>query len=126
MGRAGLNEMRRFSRLLYPSVREETFGESCGIADLIATCYGGRNRRVAEVFAKEGGRRSFSELESELLRGQKLQGALTSDEVQAVLATRGWIGHFPLFSVVNDIVNARQPPQAIVKTDFRKTGINPA
>ena len=33
--RAGLNEMRRFAKALYPSVRDETFFESCGVADLI-------------------------------------------------------------------------------------------
>eukprot|EP00882_Tetradesmus_deserticola_P025966 GHRQ01028566.1.p1 GENE.GHRQ01028566.1~~GHRQ01028566.1.p1 ORF type:complete len:101 (+),score=31.83 GHRQ01028566.1:471-773(+) len=43
----GLGEMRRFSKALYASVRDETFFESCGVADLIATCYGGRNRLVA-------------------------------------------------------------------------------
>ncbi len=50
--RQGLKEMMQFSIRLYPSVRAETFLESCGVADLVATCYGGRNRRVALEYAK--------------------------------------------------------------------------
>ena len=103
--------MRRFSKALYPTVRDETFFESCGVADLVATCYGGRNRLVALEFTRahlvgswEGGAvvgacwrrgggvvaggvpadscctplqagaaKSFDALETELLRGQKLQ-----------------------------------------------------
>eukprot|EP00955_Chlamydomonas_euryale_P106916 365734-Chlamydomonas_euryale.AAC.24 len=50
--RKGLDEMRRFSKALYPSIRDSTFLESCGMADLIATCYGGRNRLVAMEYTK--------------------------------------------------------------------------
>ncbi len=42
----------RFSQALYPKIRDDTFLEACGVADLIATCYGGRNRLVAMEFTK--------------------------------------------------------------------------
>lgn len=48
----GLLEMRAFSKALYPTVRDETFLECCGIGDLVATCYGGRNRLVAQEWTK--------------------------------------------------------------------------
>lgn len=51
--RAGLDEMRRLACALYPSARDATFLESCGVADLIATCFGGRNRAVADRWAAE-------------------------------------------------------------------------
>jgi glycerol-3-phosphate dehydrogenase (NAD+) len=44
--------MKKFSQKLYPTVREETFFAPCGMADLIATCYGGRNRLVAMEYTR--------------------------------------------------------------------------
>lgn len=115
--RQGLSEMRRFSRALYPTVRDETFFESCGVADLIATCYGGRNRLVAMEFTRQalaGSPASFEELEAGLLKGQKLQGVLTSNEVQEILRAKGWEADYPLFTTVNRIVNGHFSPAEIV------------
>ncbi|CAA2988836.1 glycerol-3-phosphate dehydrogenase [NAD(+)] [Olea europaea subsp. europaea] len=84
------------SKLLFPSVKDTTFFESCGVTDLITTCLGGRNRECAGAFARNGGKscilnESFDELEAEMLQGQKLQGVLTAKEVYEVLSHRGWL-----------------------------------
>uniref|UniRef100_A0A0E0CDI5 Glycerol-3-phosphate dehydrogenase [NAD(+)] n=1 Tax=Oryza meridionalis TaxID=40149 RepID=A0A0E0CDI5_9ORYZ len=113
--RIGLREMRAFSKLLSPTVRDNTFFESCGVADLITTCLGGRNRRVAEAFARNGGKRSFDELEAEMLHGQKLQGVSTAKEVYEVLTYRGWQELFPLLSTVHEICIGQLPPTSIVE-----------
>ncbi|KAL4286556.1 hypothetical protein AHAS_Ahas19G0098000 [Arachis hypogaea] len=113
--RLGLREMKAFSKLLFPSVKDSTFFESCGVADLITTCLGGRNRKVAEAYAKNGGRRSFDELEAEMLQGQKLQGVSTAREVYEVLSHRGWLELFPLFATVHEISSGLLPPSAIVE-----------
>jgi hypothetical protein len=57
----------------------------------------------------QGKRPTFAELEAELLNGQKLQGVLTSDEVQDVLEIRGWEQMYPLLTTVNRIVNDAVP-----------------
>ena len=54
MIRLGLVEMLAFSKLYYAGVEMATFMESCGVADLIATCYGGKTRMVAEALVKTG------------------------------------------------------------------------
>ncbi|KAL4368167.1 hypothetical protein GQ457_05G018880 [Hibiscus cannabinus] len=119
--RLGLREMRDFSKLLFSSVKDSTFYESCGVADVITTCFGGRNRKVAEAFAKNGGERSFDELEAEMLQGQKLQGVSTAREVYEVLRHRGWLESFPLFATVHEICMGHLQPSAIVKYSRRKS-----
>eukprot|EP00798_Chlamydomonas_sp_ICE-L_P022254 gene22254-29324_t len=115
--RQGLAEMKRFSKALYPTIRDETILESCGVADLIATCYGGRNRRCAEKWAQlqvEGNPKTFTEIESELLGGQKLQGTLTTNEVYEIIEMRGWELEYPLFTTVYRIINDKIPALMIM------------
>ena len=47
--RLGLKEMIKYGDTFYPGGDHATYFESCGVADLITTCYGGRNRKVSEV-----------------------------------------------------------------------------
>ncbi|CAO1616408.1 unnamed protein product [Jaminaea pallidilutea] len=97
--RIGLMEMKRFSEEFFSGVKAETFTEtSAGIADLITTCFGGRNRKCAEAFVTTG--KSFDVLEKELLNGQKLQGTETAKEIHEFLKTRGKVDDYPLFKSV--------------------------
>jgi glycerol-3-phosphate dehydrogenase (NAD+) len=109
--RIGLMEMRHFCKTFYSGVKDETFFESCGVADLITTCYGGRNRRVAEAFVLTG--KSFNQLETELLNGQKLQGTLTASEIHKILANKNLVKEFPLFNAVYRIVYENSNPSII-------------
>lgn len=105
--------MRKFGQTFFGSVEDETFFESCGVADLITTCSGGRNRKVAEAFAKT--RKPIDQLEKEMLNGQKLQGTLTADEVHQFLVARNMEHEFPLFTTVYRIIYQGAPPDIIVK-----------
>uniref|UniRef100_UPI0025AE7E7F glycerol-3-phosphate dehydrogenase [NAD(+)], cytoplasmic-like n=1 Tax=Doryrhamphus excisus TaxID=161450 RepID=UPI0025AE7E7F len=101
--RLGLMEMIAFAKLFCTNcpVSASTFLESCGVADLITTCYGGRNRKIGEEFAKTG--KTIEQLENELLNGQKLQGPATATEVHQILKQKNMVDKFPLFTAVHRI-----------------------
>lgn len=104
----GLMEMIEFARTFGKGqVSTATFLESCGVADLVRTCYGGRNRKVAEAFARTG--KTIEELEKEMLDGQKLQGPHTSAQVYHILKHKGLLDSFPLFTAVYQICFEGRP-----------------
>jgi len=107
--RIGLMEMKKFCQMFYQGVKPETFFESCGVADLITTCFGGRNRKVAEARVLTG--KSIDQLEGEMLNGQKLQGPLTAKEVYEELSPKGLHKEFPLFTAVYMICYRDLPPR---------------
>jgi len=111
--RLGLMEMIRFVDVFYPGGKLATFFESCGVADLITTCYGGRNRKVSEAFVKTG--RTIEQLETEMLNGQKLQGPPTAEEVNYMLKNKGLEEKFPLFTAIHKICTNQIKPQELVE-----------
>ncbi|KAL3837377.1 hypothetical protein ACJMK2_022739 [Sinanodonta woodiana] len=111
--RLGLMEMVKFCEVFYPGSQQATFLESCGIADLVTTCYGGRNRKVSEAFVKTG--KSIEVLENEMLNGQKLQGPPTAYEVNYMLKSKNMEDRFPLFTAIHRICNGELKPEQFIE-----------
>ncbi|XP_072020808.1 glycerol-3-phosphate dehydrogenase [NAD(+)], cytoplasmic-like isoform X2 [Amphiura filiformis] len=110
--RLGLMEMVAFAKMFFENIQTATFLESCGVADLITTCYGGRNRRVAEAFVRT--KKSIEELEKEMLNGQKLQGPQTAYEVNVMLKSKDMENRFPLFTAIHKICYLNFPPEDMI------------
>ena len=122
--RVGLVEMMVLAQTFFPRVERSTFWQSCGMADLITTCYGGRNRKCAEAFARRVEKeepspddccRLWTDIEKELLHGQKLQGTLTAKEVYQVLQGHKLTESFPLFCTIYQIAHEGRPVGDIVQ-----------
>jgi glycerol-3-phosphate dehydrogenase (NAD+) len=137
--RQGLFEMAEFSKLFGQSFDVSTLFRSCGVADLIATCFGGRNRLCAEEFIHRlknhapTGRSSkdddaleklWCDIEKDLLHGQKLQGLDTTDEVISCLKFKGFYdsnnksngsnsNKFPLFKRIYAIARLGEKPETL-------------
>ena len=124
--RIGLLEMSSFCKQFFEGVCDETFLQSCGMADLITTCYGGRNRKCAEAFAKarsfdqqknwseDDCKKLWARLEKELLNGQKLQGTLTAKEVYTTLLSKRTLDTYPLIKIIYEISFRGVPVSKIV------------
>lgn len=111
--RVGIMEQVKFGKTFFASsVRTETFTEeSCGVADMITSCSGGRNFRCAKMSVAEGKR--IGEIEERELNGQKLQGTSTAGEVNSFLKAEGKEKEFPLFTAVWEILEGRRRPEEI-------------
>ena len=123
--RVGLLEMAKFCTIFFDGVEQSTFLQSCGMADLITTCYGGRNRTCAEAFAKVQAEvrakdpadcdKLWSDIEKEMLNGQKLQGTLAAKEVYQLLRSKNLLGSFPLFRSIYEIAFNGKPVASITE-----------
>ena len=131
--RQGLEEIASFCRVFAgDSFDVATLLKSCGVADLIATCFGGRNRLCSAEFvrrlAAEGDAphgesaltKLWTDIERDLLQGQKLQGLGTCDEVHSCLVARrlAGSGSFPLLEKIYAIARLGADPHSLF--DFGK------
>ncbi|CCE66220.1 hypothetical protein TPHA_0P00620 [Tetrapisispora phaffii CBS 4417] len=110
--RVGLGEIIKFGQTFFPESKVETYyKESAGVADLITTCSGGRNVKVARLMATSG--KSAEECEKELLNGQSAQGIITAKEVHDWLKQCNKVDEFPLLNAVYEIVYNNVPMSSI-------------
>ncbi|XP_067686638.1 glycerol-3-phosphate dehydrogenase [NAD(+)], cytoplasmic-like [Haliotis asinina] len=110
--RLGLMEMIKFGEEFFPGSNRSTFFESCGIADLVATCHGGRNRMLGEAVVQSD--KSIKVLEKEILKGQSFQGPLVAREVYAMLEEKGLCDKFPMFVAVHKICQREMDPKLFI------------
>jgi len=123
--RIGLKEMQKFCKVFYGDrqIKDETFLESCGVADLVTTCFGGRNRKCADIFAKNiaaGTPKAWDVIEAEELNGQKLQGTGTAQDVMKAIKAKGVVDAFPLFSQIHKIAFEGAKPETIIDMKLEK------
>ncbi|PSN60620.1 glycerol-3-phosphate dehydrogenase-like protein [Corynespora cassiicola Philippines] len=111
--RVGILEMVKFGKAFFAeSVHTSTFTEeSCGVADVVTSCMGGRNFRCAKMAIERG--ESVFDIEQKVLNGQKLQGTSTAYEVNEFLKSQGMENDFPLFTAVYNILEGKVKPEEI-------------
>lgn len=115
--RIGIQEMERFCNEFLEGVDKKTFSESCGMADLITTCVGGRNRKCGEIFARarlSGNNISWDDIEKNHLNGQRLRGVKTAKQVHDLLKSKDLLKRYPLFSKVYQIAYDGAPVSSII------------
>lgn len=110
--RLGLQEMIKFVECFYPGYKLNTFFESCGIAELIANCYGGSNRKLCEEFVKSG--KSIKLLEDELFMGHTLPGPAAAEQVNCMIQRKNLECEFPLFTTIHKICTQQLHPKCLI------------
>ena len=123
--RIGLKEMQRFCEVFYGQrgIIQSTFLESCGVADLVTTCFGGRNRKCAEIFARNAlkaqadgtPQKDWAVIEAEELNGQTLQGIGMCQDVMKALKAKGVQADFPLFVQIHRIAFLSASPSSLIE-----------
>ena len=125
-----LRGMNHFCKIFFDNIEDSTYLESCGLADLINTCYSGCNRLCAKSFAKiriedsgtnigdvdnhftdtttttiapEECMPRWNKIADNLLKFQRLQGKLTCKDMNLALQESNMLEKFPLIKTMDGV-----------------------
>lgn len=115
--RRGLQEMLGLGQLLVPGFQMQTLLRSCGVADVVASSYGGRNRLCAREFATrrllQKSPVNWDDIKRDLLDGQELEGLATCRDLRRAMDQLGVASEFPLFTRIYEIACEGADPHCI-------------
>merc|ERR1712224_436442 len=90
-------------------------------------CFGGRNRKCAEAFARARRPQQkqsldpkacgelWNKIESDLLNGQKLQGTITARDAYKLISSKHVVNDFPLIKIIYEISFEGRPVESIIE-----------
>ncbi|SBT48536.1 glycerol-3-phosphate dehydrogenase, putative [Plasmodium ovale wallikeri] len=122
--RIGINETMLFANTFFNYFNVNILLESCGFADIITSFLGGRNAKCAAEFVKSNPKKSWEQLEHEVLQGQKLQGIVTLKYVYQMIRENNMTHKFPLFTILYKISFENEEPTSLLKT-FMNCAVSP-
>jgi len=105
--------MISFCRLYKQESSPDIYLESCGIADLVASSFGGRNYNGAKIMAET--KKSLKDIEKDDLHGQSLQGPGTAKEAYSFLQAKNLLDKFPLFRDAHLICEQKIQPEKFLE-----------
>ncbi|EDO44756.1 predicted protein [Nematostella vectensis] len=112
--RTGLEEAYEFSRAFLNESNMATFFESCGFADFIVTCYGGKHRLAGESFVKMN--KPFSELQDVVpeLKFRRLPGPDSLEAVYHLVRQEQIEDKFPLVTSLYKVCFEAHHPTELI------------
>merc|ERR1712166_145289 len=111
--RLSFDEIRRFCDRFF-GTSDSVFLEACGMGDLILTLLAGRGQMLSSAFVKAEGKKSWSELEDELMNGMKPPDWHNAQYMHQILKANGCEDDFPLFKTIHAIGFEGAPPESII------------
>uniref|UniRef100_A0A0L8FYV0 glycerol-3-phosphate dehydrogenase (NAD(+)) n=2 Tax=Octopus bimaculoides TaxID=37653 RepID=A0A0L8FYV0_OCTBM len=112
--RLGMLEIIEFIDFFFKESNLRTYFESCGLADLVTTCHGGRNRKLGEALVYSN--KTLIELEEEILKGQSFQGPLVAKAVFEILKSKKMVEKFPIFVAVHLICQRKMKTSEFINS----------
>ncbi|CAA9990954.1 glycerol-3-phosphate dehydrogenase, putative [Plasmodium knowlesi strain H] len=119
--RIGVKESFLFGKTFFNYSDVSIFFESCGLADIITSFLSGRNAKCSAEFVKCKPKKTWEQLESEILKGQKLQGIVTLKYVYQMIKKNDLTHEFPLFTILHKISFENGDPRELLNIFMNNT-----